>query len=195
MYLSSVIKKKILIRWYIKPLSESRLVVPDSLQTHGLQPARLLCPWNFSGQNTGVGSHSLLQRIFPSQGSNPGLPHCRQILYSLSHQGSPRILDWVANCNLLSSLQAPLSMGFSKARILEWVAMPSSRIKPLKPLILVRLTTPNVDEKPKYLQLSYNIEIAHKFTEPMIFCTYFPKLNEHIICKKLFQECPQNFYS
>ena len=86
--------------------------------------------------------------------------------------------------------QAPLSMGFSKARILEWVAMPSSRIKPLKQLILVRLTTPNVDEKPKYLQLSYNIEIAHKFTEPMIFCTYFPKLSEHIICKKLFQECP-----
>jgi len=45
-------------------------------------------PWNSPGQNTGVGSCSLLQRIFPTQGSNPGLPHCRQILYQLSHQGS-----------------------------------------------------------------------------------------------------------
>ena len=53
-------------------------------------------PWNSSGQNTGVGSCSLLQGIFPTQGSNPGLPHCRWILYRLSHQGSPRILEWVA---------------------------------------------------------------------------------------------------
>ena len=53
-------------------------------------PARLLCPWNSSGQNTGVGSHSLLQRIFPTQGLNPGLLYCRQILYQLSHQGRPR---------------------------------------------------------------------------------------------------------
>jgi len=48
------------------------------------------------GKNTGVGCHALLQGIFPTQGSNPGLPHCRWILYCLSHQGSPRILDWVA---------------------------------------------------------------------------------------------------
>ena len=43
----------------------------------------------FPGKNTGVGSHSLLQGIFPTQGSNLGLLHCRQILYHLSHQGSP----------------------------------------------------------------------------------------------------------
>ena len=41
------------------------------------------------GQNTEVGCHALLQGIFPTQGSSPGLPHCRQILYHLSHQGSP----------------------------------------------------------------------------------------------------------
>ena len=52
-------------------------------------------PRNSPGQNTGVGSFSLLQGIFPVQGSNPGLPHCRQILHQLSHKGSPRILDWV----------------------------------------------------------------------------------------------------
>ena len=47
-------------------------------------------PRNSPGQNTGVGSLSLLQGIYPIQGSNPGLPHCRQILYQLSHQGSPK---------------------------------------------------------------------------------------------------------
>ena len=47
-------------------------------------------------QNTGVSSLSLLQGIFPTQGSNPDLPHCRQIFYQLSHKGSPRILEWVA---------------------------------------------------------------------------------------------------
>jgi len=49
-----------------------------------------------SPKNTGVGSHSLLQEIFPTQGSNPGFLHCRKILYHLSHQGSLRILEWVA---------------------------------------------------------------------------------------------------
>ena len=47
-------------------------------------------------KNTGVGCHALLQGIFPTQGSNPGLQHCRQILYCLSHRGSPRILERVA---------------------------------------------------------------------------------------------------
>ena len=44
------------------------------------------CPWNSPGQNTGVGSLSLLQGIFPTQGSNPGLPHCRCVIYQLSHR-------------------------------------------------------------------------------------------------------------
>ena len=52
--------------------------------------------WNSPGQDTGVGSLSLLQRIFPTQGLNPGLLHCRQILYQLRHKGSPRILESVA---------------------------------------------------------------------------------------------------
>ena len=52
--------------------------------------------WNFPGQNTGVDSFFLLQGIFPTQGANPGLLHCRWILYQLSHEGSPRILEWVA---------------------------------------------------------------------------------------------------
>ena len=68
--------------------NESHLAVSNSLQSHG-QPTRLLCPWDSPGKNTGVGSHSLLQGIFLIQGSNPGLPHCRWILYFLSHQGGP----------------------------------------------------------------------------------------------------------
>ena len=71
--------------------SESDWVVFNSLWLHGLYSPR-----NSPGQNTGVGSLSLLQKIFPTQGSNLGLPHCRQILYQLSHRGSPRILECVA---------------------------------------------------------------------------------------------------
>ena len=60
-----------------------------TLRRNSLQPHGLYSPQNSSGQNTGVGSLSLLQGIFPTQGLNPGLPHCRRILYQLSHQGSP----------------------------------------------------------------------------------------------------------
>ena len=63
-------------------------VESDSLQPRGLQPTRLLCPLN-SPDNTGVGCHSLLQGIIPTQGLNLGLLHFRQILYQLSHEGSP----------------------------------------------------------------------------------------------------------
>ena len=59
-------------------------------------PWTIYSPWNSPGQSTGVGSLSLLQGIFPTQGSNPGLPHCRQILCQLSHKESPRRLEWVA---------------------------------------------------------------------------------------------------
>ena len=63
----------------------------DSLWPHGPYS-----PWNSLGQNTGVGSLSLLQEILPTQGSNPGLSHCSRILYQLSHKGSLRTLQWVA---------------------------------------------------------------------------------------------------
>ena len=78
--------------WTGKPgvlQSASHSVMNDSLQSHGLQPIRLLCPWDFPSKDTGVGCHFLLQGIFPTQGSNPGLLHCRQILYWLSYKGSP----------------------------------------------------------------------------------------------------------
>ena len=67
------------------------------------------------GKNTGVGCHALLQGFFPTQGSNPGLPHCRQILYHLSHQGSPLTKRQGERnelcCHLVSKLPAPVPAG------------------------------------------------------------------------------------
>ena len=68
---------------------ESCTVVSDSLQPHGLYSPR-----NSPDQNTGVGRLSLLQGNFPTQGSNPGLPHYKRILYQLSHKGTPSNLYW-----------------------------------------------------------------------------------------------------
>ena len=78
------------------------MVMSDSLWPHGLYS-----PWNSPGQNTGVGDLSLLQGIFPTQGLNPSLPHCRQILYVLSHKGSTQVLEWLAY---------PFSRGSSQPR-------------------------------------------------------------------------------
>ena len=60
--------------------------------------SQLLCPWDSPGKNTGMGSHFLLQRIFPTQELNMSLPHCRQILYCLSHEGSKRYLELQIYC-------------------------------------------------------------------------------------------------
>ena len=79
---------------------------PPGSSVHGDSP----------GRNTGVGCHDLLQRSFPTQRSNPGLPHCKQILYHLRHQGSPRILEWEAY---------PFSGGTSQPRNqtgVSWIA-------------------------------------------------------------------------
>ena len=106
--------------------SESHSVVSDSLWPHGLYS-----PWNSPGQNTGVGSLFLLQGIFPTQGSNPGVPRCRQILYQLSHkdqsfaiigrrdQNAEKVPPWRPRTHKLSRIEAgwenrevlPLSLG------------------------------------------------------------------------------------
>ena len=78
----SVYRSELRYRWTKLGESEGHSVVSDLLRPHGLYSL-----WNSPGQNTGVGHLSFLQGILPIQGSNPGLP---------SHQGSPRILEWVA---------------------------------------------------------------------------------------------------
>ena len=84
-------------KWKWKLFSHVRLFVTPWIYS----------PWNSPGQNTGVGSLSLLQGIFPTQGLNSGLPHCRQILYQLSQQGCPTVLEWVTY---------PFSRGSSQPR-------------------------------------------------------------------------------
>ena len=76
------------------------------------RPCGLRSPWKSPGQNTRVGSLSLLHGVFPTQGLDPGFPHCRWILYQLSHQWCPRILEWVAH---------PFSRGSSWPR--NWIGV------------------------------------------------------------------------
>ena len=86
----------------------------NSLQTCGLHS-----PWNYAGQNTGVGSLSFLQGIFPAQRLNPGLSHCRWILDQLSYKGSPRIVEWVSY---------PFSSGSSQPRNLTGISCIAGRL-------------------------------------------------------------------
>ena len=92
----------------------------------------LLHPWDFPGKSTGVGCHFFLQRIFPTQGSNPDLPHCRQMLYHLSHQGS-LISERVKSLSCLRLFatpwtvahQAPPSIEFSRQEYWSGLPFPS----------------------------------------------------------------------
>ena len=95
--------------------AENQSLIPG-LGSKELLPTPVFCPeefhglywtWDSPGQNTGVGSLSLLQEIFPTQRLNPGFPHCRWILYQLSYKGSLIILEWVAY---------PFSRGSSPSR-------------------------------------------------------------------------------
>ena len=97
----------------------SSSVVFDSLQPHGLQPTRLLCPWNSPGMNTGMDCQSLLQGILPTQGTNLHLLYCRQILYHLSHQGSPNTYMFL----ILQVFLAPTSFSrYYLASLLAFIA-------------------------------------------------------------------------
>ena len=82
-------------------------VMSYSLWLHGLESTKILCPWEFSRQENWSGLPWPPPGDLPTQGSSPGLTHCRQILYHLGHQGSPRVLEWVAY---------PFSRGSSHAR-------------------------------------------------------------------------------
>ena len=95
--------------------------VSDSA-TRGLQPARLLCPWDSPGQNTGAACHFLLQGIVLTQGWNPGLPHCWQILYRLSHQGSPSNVG--VPCELFLTTENLHSAGWDSGHVSPTIPTP-----------------------------------------------------------------------
>ena len=105
----------------------------NSLWPHVIWPTGLLCLWDFSGKNTGEGCHSLLQGIFLTQGSNPGLRHCRRVLYRLSHHGRQRT-HTAAAAKSLQSCPTPCDPvdgsppgspvpGILQARTLEWAVI------------------------------------------------------------------------
>ena len=100
-------------------VSEGHSAVSKSLQTHGLYS-----PWNSPDQNTEVSSLSCLQGIFPTQGLNPGLPHCRWILYQLRHQGSPRILKWVTYPSPVDLPDPGIHMGSPALQVDSLVELP-----------------------------------------------------------------------
>ena len=124
----------------------------NSLRPHGLHPARLLCPWDSLGKNTGVGCHFILQGIFLTQGLNLCFLHCQADSLPLSHQESPcvlfvlqgifptqesnlhllHLLDWwcLTLCDPMDCSLPGFSVhGILQARTLEWVAISFSNFE------------------------------------------------------------------
>ena len=125
--------------------SKSRSVVSDSLWPH-----ELYSPWNSPGQNTQVDSFSLLEGIFPTQGLNWGLPHCRRILYQLSHKGSPQetLNGNKRKCWLFKFLRSYFSW---RSRDLQhWVVWKNDCIPVSAPPLSVNISDQNTD--PIYLK-------------------------------------------
>ena len=83
------------------------------------KPTRFLCPWDSQGKNTGVGCHAILQGIFPTQGSNPGLLHCRWILYHLSHPENPSLICLL----IISSISASSYCGILPPQPVDCTAL------------------------------------------------------------------------
>ena len=94
-----------LLKWLTFIVCAVASVFSDSLWPHGPQHARLLCPWNFPGKNTGVGCHFPLQGILLPQESKPGLLHWQADSLSLRHQGSPAVLLQLSECASLLGMR------------------------------------------------------------------------------------------
>ena len=154
-------------------LTVSRSVVSNSLRSHGLQRNRLLHLWNFPGKRTGVGCYFLLQGIFLTQPWNPGLPHCRQTLYHLSHQfSSVQSLScvqlfaspWTTACQ--ASLSITNSRHLLTLMSIELV-MPSNDLTFCRPFLLLPSIFPSIKvfsnesalrfRWPKYWSFSFSI--------------------------------------
>ena len=112
---------------------------PPKVVANSLGPHRRYSPWNSPGQNTGVGTLSLLQGIFPTQGSNPGLTYYRQILYQLSQKGSPwasntqikqdNVLEYFAHTRLSCSDWFPLPLTCKPTLVLLSSCLPSAELR------------------------------------------------------------------
>ena len=138
-----------------------------TLWDHGLWPTRLLCPWGFSSKNTGVGCHSHLQRIFPTQGSNPSLPHCWRILYCLSHQGfvTNFPLIWKFNTtNIYLTVSVDQKSGHVLAGCLGFKVSHSVAIKVVSPRVTQKKAPPFWERKGSCPSSSFRMY----FLEPLL---------------------------
>ena len=160
----------IIYGWKWKDLKVKSLSCVRLFATHGLQPPRLLGPWDFPGMNTGVGCHFLLQRIFPTQGLNLGLLHYRQTLYHLSYQGNPYafmatlpLITMNSDVKSLSHVQlftipwtvachVPLSMGFSRQECWSGLPFPS----------LGDLSDPGIEPGSSALQADFSLSALQR---------------------------------
>ena len=122
-------------------------------------PHGLYSPWNSPGQNTGVGSRSLLQETFPTQGSNPGLPHCKQILYHLRHKGKQK-----SKSHWIYSLQSKMEKLYtvSKNKTRSWLWLRSCAKFRLK-LKKVGKTTRPFRYALNQIPYDYTVEVTNRF--------------------------------
>ena len=97
---ASLLKSTMKVKVKVKSLSRARLFATPWI----VACTKLVCPWDFQGKSTGVCCDFLFQGTFPTQGSNPGLSHCRQTLYHLSHQGSPKAIEFYVSRKILSQI-------------------------------------------------------------------------------------------
>ena len=148
-------------------------VVSDFLRPHELEPTRFLCPRNSPGKNTGVDCHSLLQRIFLTQGSNPGLLHHRQILYHLSYREGP------ASLLLLGPYISVLS-GAHPCVKCPWIAPIFLRGSLAFPILWFSSISLHCSLKKAFLSLCYSLETLHSlgciFPFLPCFLLLFPQL-------------------
>ena len=150
---------------------ETHSVVPGSLQTH-----RLSSPWNSPGHNIRVDSHSLLQGTFPTQGSKPGLPHCRRILYQLSDKRG-WLFSLYINTVILLYTTLPLRFSYKKINILI-ISFQFSHVQLyVAPWTAARQVTPSITNSRSQLKL-----MSSRWYHPTISSTVVP-----------FSSCLQSF--
>ena len=161
--------------WKAKYICVSHSFVSDSLQAHGLQPARLFCPWSSPGKNTEVGCHFLFQGIFRIQGLNPGLSQLQadslpSVVQSLS-QAQLFVTPWTIARQ--TSLSFTISWSLLKLMSIESV-MPSNHFVLCRPLLLLPLIFPSIRvfsnelalhiRWPKYWRFSFNISPSNEYS-------------------------------
>ena len=139
-------------------------VVSNSLWPHGLQPTRLLHPWDFPGKSIGMDCYFLFQRIFPTQGSNLGLPHCRQTLYHLSHHRSLCYVYFTIIKNNNKRNEEPSPLPSSKTS-------PKAKHIPIKQLVPMPFTTSTW--MPSICFLSLCVYLFFYFSHKLNYCKMY----------------------